>query len=68
MAHKRKLMLGTFRGVILYRQDKPFTKEQIKNWETHYNEKLTSLKIFNEFFRKDEYVLVEKDWKKKYYG
>jgi len=57
--------LGTVEEVILYRQDRPFTKTEIRNWEEHYHAQLRSKPIFNEFFRKKEWILVEKSKIKK---
>jgi len=62
---KKLQRLGTIEEAILYRQGRPFTKKEIKNWETHYNIQLRSRPIFNEFTRKKEWILIEKNKIKK---
>jgi len=52
--------IGSFRGVILYRKDYPFTKRELKSWEEHYDEKLKQVKMYNEFRRRIEYVLIRR--------
>ena len=53
MTHTLKKIqnLGDVEEAILYWQEKPYTKKELKNWETQYNTKLEVRPLLNKFYK-----------------